>query len=85
VQTVGVVRREVLAPAVHDCQYIRERNAVLAEAERLTNATLPRPTNPRVLVPWREVWTLRYHATVMALYWRGRDHGEEKPAAPVAG
>lgn len=86
VQTVGVVRREVLAPAVHDCEYVRQRNDVLAEAERHATICFPRPTVKRLFPAWRAVWAVCFHESVARLYWgRWGYVREEKTAGPVAG
>ena len=59
-------REIVLAPPVHNCTYIRKRNALIPEAERMASQKEPeqfgrdRPT-------WKVRWSLAFFAAMSEL------------------
>ena len=59
-------REIVLAPQVHNCAYIRKRNALIPEAERIASQREPerfgheRPT-------WKILWSLAFFAAMSEL------------------
>lgn len=68
VKLIAGARQEVLAPAVHDCQYIKDRNGCLRVAEMRASAVFPKPIRKKDLPAWNARWTAFFLGTVDLLY-----------------